>query len=60
MSEDDQSFSQVRDRIDRVGLSGIEDFYCRQINLSMEKEINLAITGNSGTGKSSFINAVRE
>ncbi|XP_046843712.1 uncharacterized protein LOC124437827 isoform X2 [Xenia sp. Carnegie-2017] len=57
--EDEKRIAQIKDYIERHGISGIEDFYHRQICSLKDTEINLAVTGNSGTGKSSFINAVR-
>ncbi|XP_046843672.1 uncharacterized protein LOC124437785 [Xenia sp. Carnegie-2017] len=50
---------QAKDHVDRHGVSGIEDFYHRQLNVFEKMKINLAITGRSRTGKSSFINVVR-
>ncbi|XP_046843682.1 T-cell-specific guanine nucleotide triphosphate-binding protein 2-like [Xenia sp. Carnegie-2017] len=59
MTQEDKCFAQVRDRVDRQGLSGINDFYHRQISSLKEEKIILAVTGVSRTGKSSFINTVR-
>ncbi|XP_046843674.1 uncharacterized protein LOC124437786 isoform X2 [Xenia sp. Carnegie-2017] len=51
--------AQAKDHVDRNGVSGIEEFYHRQMNMFEKMKINLAITGIAGTGKSSFINVVR-
>ncbi|XP_046843662.1 uncharacterized protein LOC124437779 [Xenia sp. Carnegie-2017] len=59
ISEDEKRIAQIKDYVEHHGISGIEDFYHCQISSLKDTEINLAITGNSGTGKSSFINAVR-
>ncbi|XP_046843681.1 interferon-inducible GTPase 1-like [Xenia sp. Carnegie-2017] len=51
-----ESFKQAK----KQGVPHIQDLYSSHLIASwMNTEINLAIIGDSGTGKSSFINAVR-
>jgi predicted GTPase len=45
--------------IDQHGLAGIDDFFKKQLDEWKNVEINIAVTGDAGTGKSSFINAIR-
>ena len=62
-SEDDFveiEMEELQHEIDVSGVSNIEAFLRKRLERWREVEMNLAITGNSGCGKSSFINAVRE
>jgi len=41
------------------GVSDIEDFLRKRLEKHLEEEVNIAVTGDSGAGKSSFINVIR-
>ena len=45
--------------IDKNGVSGIDEFLTKKLNKWKNVKIRFAITGDSGTGKSAFINAIR-
>ena len=49
----------VQSHIEEHGVSGIEEFFKTKLGRWKDVEINIGITGNSGVGKSSFINAIR-
>ncbi|XP_029207128.2 interferon-inducible GTPase 1-like [Acropora millepora] len=51
---------ELKHEIDESGVSNIEAFLRKRLERWREVEVNLAITGDSGSGKSSFINAIRE
>ncbi|XP_015768740.1 PREDICTED: interferon-inducible GTPase 1-like [Acropora digitifera] len=61
--EDDFEKNEMKElqrEIDVKGLSITEDFLRKRLKRWREVTVNIAITGNSGSGKSSFINAIRE
>ncbi|XP_068715224.1 interferon-inducible GTPase 1-like [Montipora foliosa] len=51
---------QLQREIDESGVANIEEFLRKRTERWREVEVNIAITGNSGAGKSSFINTIRE
>ncbi|XP_028404172.1 T-cell-specific guanine nucleotide triphosphate-binding protein 1-like [Dendronephthya gigantea] len=53
------NMEDVPQHINQYGLEGIEEFFTKKLEDWKDVVINIAITGNSGAGKSSFINAIR-
>ncbi|XP_046843968.1 interferon-inducible GTPase 5-like [Xenia sp. Carnegie-2017] len=49
----------VKGYVEEHGVSGIEDFFKTKLGRWKDVEVNIGVTGNSGVGKSSFINAIR-
>ncbi|XP_028405053.1 T-cell-specific guanine nucleotide triphosphate-binding protein 1-like isoform X2 [Dendronephthya gigantea] len=49
----------VQGHIEEHGVSGIEEFFKKKLEKWRDVEINIGVTGDSGVGKSSFINAIR-
>jgi predicted GTPase len=45
--------------MEKHGISGYEELIKTKLRRWKDVEINIGITGNSGVGKSSFINAIR-
>ena len=44
--------------IEKNGLDGIEEVFKAKLQRWKDVEINIGVTGDSGVGKSSFINAI--
>ena len=55
----DVAFSEVKDYVKKHGVEGIKTFLENALEKWKEADINIAVVGNSGSGKSSFINTVR-
>ena len=51
---------ELEREIEESGVSNIEEFFRKRLEKWRDVEVNIAITGDSGSGKSSFINAIRE
>ena len=51
---------QLRDYINQNGFKDIDKILKPMLDKWREVEVNIAVTGDSGAGKSSFINAIRE
>ena len=50
---------ELQDYVDQNGVSDIEEFFKNKLERWRDIEVNIGITGDSGTGKSSFINSIR-
>jgi predicted GTPase len=46
-------------RVQKYGMTGIETFFKTELDGWKDLVINIAITGDAGAGKSSFINSIR-
>ncbi|XP_046843658.1 uncharacterized protein LOC124437776 [Xenia sp. Carnegie-2017] len=59
LSELEKRLEEAKFHVNKYGLIDVDDFYQTQIDSWRNMKINIAVTGYTGTGKSSFINAVR-
>ena len=48
-----------KDYVEKNGVSGVKEFCIERLEKWKDVEIHFAITGDAGSGKSSFINAIR-
>ena len=55
----EQYMADARKYVNENGVGGIQEFIRKKLLGSKDVKIRFAITGNSGTGKSAFINAIR-
>ena len=51
---------EVEEYVNEHGISNIEEFFKEKLEGWQDVEVNMGVTGDSGTGKSSFINTIRE
>ncbi|XP_028396846.1 interferon-inducible GTPase 1-like [Dendronephthya gigantea] len=54
-----EDINEVQEHVERNGVLNIGTMLNQKLEENRNTEINIGITGNSGTGKSSFINAIR-
>jgi predicted GTPase len=54
-----QHMDNASKEIGKLNMFEIETFFKDELNKWKDVEINIAITGTPGVGKSSFINAIR-
>ena len=50
---------EVKEYVKKNGVSGINEFFKNQLERSEKEGVSIGITGDSGAGKSSFINVFR-
>ena len=55
----DTAFSEFNDYVKKHGVESIDTFLEDALEKWKQVDINIAVVGNSGSGKSSFINTVR-
>ena len=53
------AFSEVDDYVQKHGVQGINTFLNNALEKWKEVDVNIAVVGKAGSGKSSFINTVR-
>ncbi|PFX28464.1 Interferon-inducible GTPase 5 [Stylophora pistillata] len=53
-------WKDVKECMDENGVSGLAELFKERLERWKKTEVNIGITGNSGAGKSSFINAIRD
>ena len=51
---------ELQREIEESGIAKIDEFVRRKLQHWRSVEVNIAVTGDSGAGKSSFTNAIRE
>ena len=54
-----EDVKEFQDYIKRNGVSNVHEMFKKKLDGWQEVEVNIGITGDSGSGKSSFINAIR-
>ena len=56
--ESDQE-KELKEEVEKNGVLNVKEFCKTRLEQWREVEVTIAITGDSGAGKSSFINAIR-
>ena len=51
---------EIKKNVKEHGVSGIDEFVKRRLDSWKNEDVEIGITGDSGAGKSSFINVLRE
>ena len=51
---------ELKDHIHQNGVADLDKFLKSKLEEWRDVEINIAVTGDTGAGKSSFINAIRK
>ena len=51
--------AEIQSYVEQNGVKGISEFLKQKLDTWKETEVHLGVTGASGTGKSSFVNAIR-
>ena len=51
--------AEIQNYVEQNGVSGISEFLKEKLDTWKETEVHIGITGDSGSGKSSFVNTIR-
>nr|XP_058955330.1 interferon-inducible GTPase 5-like [Pocillopora verrucosa] len=51
--------AEIQNYVEQNGVSGISEFLKEKLDTWKKTEVHIGITGDSGTGKSSFVNTIR-
>ena len=51
--------AEIQSYVEQNGVKGISEFLKQKLDTWKETEVHIGITGNSGSGKSSFVNTIR-
>ena len=51
--------AEIQSYFEKNGVKGISEFLKQKLNTWKETEVHLGVTGDSGSGKSSFVNTIR-
>lgn len=51
--------NEVQEYIEKNGVTNLHELFKSKLDQWQEVDVNIGITGDSGAGKSSFINAIR-
>ena len=51
--------AEIESYVEQNGVSGISEFVKEKLDIWKKTEVHLGVTGDSGSGKSSFVNAIR-
>ena len=51
--------AEIESYVEQNGVSGISEFVKEKLDTWKKTEVHLGVTGDSGSGKSSFVNAIR-
>ena len=54
-----EDVEEFKEQVDQNGVSKVEELLKKKLERWQDVEVNIGITGVSGAGKSSFINAIR-
>lgn len=51
--------AEVQNYVQQYGVKDISEFLKKKLDTWKKTEVHLGVTGDAGTGKSSFVNAIR-
>ena len=51
--------AEIQSYVEQNGVKGISEFLKKKLDTWKETEVHIGITGDSGSGKSSFVNTIR-
>ena len=51
--------AEIQNYVQQHGVKGISEFLKQKLDTWKETEVHIGVTGDSGSGKSSFVNTIR-